>query len=251
MTESFFDFEFHEVLVRIQSNNVPVNQIISMLPGDRERIFPTTEVSAASIRANPTQVHNARFWILSMLDKLGFICENPGLGYYKVRGEAPDFVGQAASAKGDHEGSFDLLQRCMHSLALLGFGYHSRQLFNHMCRLYFQFRMKPNQVVAYQNSFLPWCNRILFAAIIANPDQECSIVRPPNQTVPPGEPMNSFEFSSKASSDQKLQAVCCSHGLIAAPSTTPNGARVLRCRIVGANNCQFSEIPTVVSVTAS
>lgn len=233
MSEGFYVHEFYEVLVR--SVNAPINQVFNLLPPDRERIFPTTEVAAASIRASVEQTQNFRFWALSMLDRLGFICDNPGLGYYRTRNDPPEFLSKACAAKIDHEGSFLLLQRTLHSLALMGFGYHVRQIFNHMVRLFLQ--RQSTQNVTIQSSFIPWSNRTLLPAILANPDQVCSNVKPINAETPPGTPMDTFEFGI----EHRMQAVCCLHGIIAAPGTNVNAERVMRCRVQSDNNCQFSE----------
>lgn len=241
MGELFYKEEFRGVLSRILTENTSTNQIMDCLPQGRERIFPQTDIAAIEIRGDAIQWHNFRFWALSLLDRLGFVCENPALGYYRLRVEpVPEFLNpQLCPNPSDFEGSFILLRRLLQSMTLLGLGHHAKQVYNIMMWLMYVRRLGPTQQTMFK-TFTTWCTTTLMPHFVASTE-----IHPPEETASmpeptPGSALREFEYQVTRDSKEWATLVSCEHDIIARPFKTSDNRRMLICPVVGTGACPLN-----------
>lgn len=235
MSEPFYIHDYRPVLLRIADKGVTSNQVINLLPRDRESIFPQTEASAACIRSDPIQYHNFRAWVFTMLGLLGFECTDPEKGYYRLVAEpTPTFLGKKNPDPESHSSSFDLLQRCLLSMALVGLGHHVKQVYNHMIYLFLHRRLVPSQST-HLRLFFTWCNVTLFKPLCLDIPPPF----PPPEDTPAfeGKPISSFEFRVSTKGSIMLTLSSCKHGILA---NYDDKTFAIFCRVPGEQSCGFS-----------
>ncbi len=243
---AFYIDEYYPVLLRIADKGLTSNQVINLLPRDRESIFPQTEQSAASIRSDPIQFHNFRAWALTMLGLLGFQCTDPANGYYRLVAEPmPTFLSKANAEPENHLSSFELLQRTLQSMTLVGLGQHAKQIYNHMLYLWFQRRLLHSQGPAF-TLFSTWCNTTLFRLFDLN-------IQPPfplPDSLPDfkGTALLSLEYRLARQGTTMIKLESCRHGILSNYNAT---TQLTHCRVTGEKNCGFSIKPETREVNVN
>ena len=247
MSDAFYIKDYHSILLRITENkNINSNQVINLLPRDRESIFPQTEIAAAGIRADPIQFHNFRAWAFTMLDLLGFVCTDPVHGYYRLATEhVPEFLSANCADPAEHSSSFELLQRTLQSMALVGLGHHAKQIYNHMLSLFFLRKIQQKHGPTFQ-VFMTWCNLTLLPLFCSDIQQPF-----PNPEDLPSyadaTPMLEIEYLTVRGGTTLLKLLSCKHGVVAIYN---NDSKLMRCRMPGEKSCGFAIAPELREKTS-
>lgn len=237
MGVDFFDAEYKAVLVRIQRGTVAPEFVMPLLGTELGFALPETAEMAGQVLNTDLRRHNFRAWALTLLSKLGFHCTNPLTGHYSTGSPSgsstlPVFLEEQYK---EYKPCFNLFQRLLLGLALAGFGQHSRELFNHLARLFYQRR-----IVGLQNAdmqpFFTWCQQNLWSPLYNTATASVSsdagldlTAQPDSQATVP------FEFTSKGVVRRMLH---CKHGVYGV-ITTANGVPSICCRARSDLNCQF------------